>query len=428
MSTHVTRRRTDPERFDLYTRGSLYLLLAMTPLLGAAAASEASGRPGAVVTFLLGVVVEAGVAIGVTSAALRQFLGGTRVARGWYVALGVSAGTVAVAAAVALPYADGLGGRAGGLLIALGVPVIALAPVVRTRALGLGTLVVAVIVVLSYSLPDPGGAVPDTQHPLPAAMSTALVVGGMAASFRVSAWMLGVVWEQERTRAVHARLAVAEERLRFSRDLHDVVGRTLSAVALKSELAAELARRGQDGAVDQMLEVRELAQDSLKEVRAVVAGYRTADLAAELAGARSVLRSAGVRTRVLGEGADVPDAAQKALAWVVREAATNIVRHSSATTCTIDLVVADGAARLTVTNDGVERRRRGVGGSGLTGLAERLAAHGGTLETAAEGASFTLTACVPLSAGNADARTDRSTRGGAGGSSPGDPAHARMDP
>ncbi|MDD9205445.1 histidine kinase, partial [Georgenia sp. 10Sc9-8] len=124
----------------------------------------------------------------------------------------------------------------------------------------------------------------------------------------------GVVWEQERMRTVHARLAVAEERLRFSRDLHDVVGRTFSAIAVKSELAAELARRGQDGAVDQMLEVRGLAQDSLREVRGVVAGYRAVDLAAELDGARSVLRSAGVRTRVVGDGTALPDPVQQALA------------------------------------------------------------------------------------------------------------------
>src|SRR5690606_9016579 len=147
-------------------------------------------------------------------------------------------------------------------------------------------LVVAAAVALVPSGPG------EATSPVATFVSVVLIVGGMAGSFRISAWMLGVVWEQERTRTVHARLAVAEERLRFSRDLHDVVGRTLSAIAVKSELAAELARRGQEGAVDQMLEVRELAQDSLKEARSVVAGYRTADLAAELEGDRLLLRSA----------------------------------------------------------------------------------------------------------------------------------------
>jgi two-component system, NarL family, sensor histidine kinase DesK len=246
---------------------------------------------------------------------------------------------------------------------------------------------------------------------------SALIVYGMALSFRISGWMLGVVWEQERTRTVHARLAVAEERLRFSRDLHDVVGRTLSAIAVKSELAAELARRGQDGAVTQMLEVRELAQDSLREVRGVVSGLRTADLAAELTGARSVLRSAGIETRVIGEDARLPEDVQQALAWVVREAVTNVVRHAHPRRCTIDLdvVVPDGAdrdrsaqARLTVTNDGV---RDGPGdappagdagpaarGSGLIGLRERLTEVGGQLATSVDGDRFTLCATVPLGA------------------------------
>ncbi|NMR20401.1 sensor histidine kinase [Cellulomonas fimi] len=221
----------------------------------------------------------------------------------------------------------------------------------------------------------------------------------MAASFRASAWTLGVVWEQDRARTVHARLAVAEERLRFSRDLHDVVGRTLSAIAVKSELAAELSRRGQDGAVEHMQEVRALAQDSLREVRGVVAGLRTADLAAELDGARSVLRSAGVETRVIGDGAALPVPVQEALGWVVREAVTNVVRHAHAQTCTIDLDVLDGnppVARLTITNDGVGHAPRGPRGSGLAGLSERLAAVGGEIEATADDDRFVLRATVAL--------------------------------
>ena len=122
-----------------------------------------------------------------------------------------------------------------------------------------------------------------------------------------------------------------------------------------------------------MLEVRQVAQDSLREVRDVVGGYRTADLDAELAGARSVLRSAGVECRVIGDGAHLPEPVQAALGWVVREATTNVIRHSDARTCTIGLDIerlgdtADGGAA-----DGERRGARpaapgGGRGSGLAG-------------------------------------------------------------
>ena len=87
-----------------------------------------------------------------------------------------------------------------------------------------------------------------------------------------------MLWEAERAREVETRLAVAEERLRFGRDLHDVLGRNLSVISLKSELAVQLARRGRPEAVEQMIEVQRIAQESQREVRAVVRGYREADL------------------------------------------------------------------------------------------------------------------------------------------------------
>ncbi|WNB84666.1 sensor histidine kinase [Cellulomonas sp. ATA003] len=285
--------------------------------------------------------------------------------------------------------------RSLALLLTLTVAVLAVSLVLGARTLLVCSLAIGLVVgITETAAGDPAAWVPGAL--------AALIAWGMTLSFRLSVWMLGVVWEQERSRTVHARLAVAEERLRFSRDLHDVVGRTLSAIAVKSELAAELARRGQDGAVDQMTEVRELAQDSLREVRGVVSGLRTPDLAAELAGARSVLRSAGIDTRVIGEDARLPDAVQQAVAWVVREAVTNVVRHAHARRCTIDLDVAgdggDARAVLTVTNDGVPAGPAGTPGSGLIGLTERLAQVGGTLATDAGGDRFTLRATVPLRA------------------------------
>jgi two-component system sensor histidine kinase DesK len=167
------------------------------------------------------------------------------------------------------------------LLVLAGSFVAALAAAVRPAvALAVG----AAVCVVSAALSGP-------------AVVLAVVVLGAVMAFRVSAWTLGVVWELERSRRAQADLAVAEERLRFARDLHDVLGRTLSVVAIKAELAAQLARRGRPEAVEEMLAVRAVAQESLVDLRAVVGAYRAADLDAELAGARALLASAGIACR-----------------------------------------------------------------------------------------------------------------------------------
>ena len=218
---------------------------------------------------------------------------------------------------------------------------------------------------------------------------------------RVSAGPLRIMWELDRSRTEHARLSVAEERLRFARDLHDVLGRNLSLIAVQSELAAELARRGDQDAAGQMLEVRQVAHESLREMRAVVSGYRTADLGTELAGAQDVLRSAGMSCRVIGDAAGLPADVQAALGWVVREGTTNIIRHSDATACTIELHILDspGAPRavtLRMDNDRVHTLDAGSGGSGLAGLGERLAGLGGSLTTGhPRNGHFRLEASLP---------------------------------
>lgn len=212
--------------------------------------------------------------------------------------------------------------------------------------------------------------------------------------YGTSAWILRVVRELDLARGTAARLAVAEERLRFSRDLHDVFGRALATVAVKSELAAELTRRRPDDAANTMLEVRQLAQDSLAEVRAVAAGYRQSDLGHELRGAKALLDSAGVACTVLGEEVEFPGPVQTAFGWVVREAVTNVIKHSTASTCTITLSREPGWCRLEVINNGVEARPSG-GGSGLTGLRERLGPLGGRLDAGQDGDTYTLLATLP---------------------------------
>ncbi|MEU0038256.1 MULTISPECIES: histidine kinase [unclassified Streptomyces] len=253
--------------------------------------------------------------------------------------------------------------------------------------------------------------------PGPAALAIAgtvlLTAGFLAFTAAFSVWLLNAVYELDAARETRARLAVAEERLRFGRDLHDVMGRNLAVIALKSELAVQLARRGRPEAVDQMTEVQRIARESQREVREVVRGYREADLTVELAGAQGVLKAAGITCEVTGSATGLPAQVQSALGWVVREATTNVLRHGDARRCGVSLRAADGRVTLTVENDGVpdavaaasgagegagsgEGSRSG-GGSGLVGLRERLTELHGTLRAGPAGAgTFRLTAEVPL--------------------------------
>ncbi|GGY04704.1 sensor histidine kinase [Streptomyces hiroshimensis] len=219
---------------------------------------------------------------------------------------------------------------------------------------------------------------------------------------RLSGWMLHVMWELETAREARAQLAVAEERLRFGRDLHDVLGRNLAVIALKSELACQLARRGSADALTQMTEVQRIAQESQREVREVVRGYREADLQTELLGARGVLSAADIDCRIDDAvGKTLPPPVQSVLAWVIREGTTNVLRHADARRCAVRLrATAETAAVLVMENDGVREPGGDPGsgsGSGLAGLRERLTVLGGTLtyEHRAN-ATFRLTAEVPL--------------------------------
>ncbi|KQX49630.1 MULTISPECIES: histidine kinase [unclassified Streptomyces] len=244
--------------------------------------------------------------------------------------------------------------------------------------------------------------------------TVAFVTGWLAVTVRVSLWVLGVVFELREARDVQARLAVAEERLRFGRDLHDILGRNLSVIALKSELAVQLARRERPEAVDQMTEVQRIARESQREVRDVVRGYREADLRVELEGARGVLGAAGIDCAVEspGPGLDLPGEVRSALGWVVRETTTNVLRHGDARRCAIVLSEEEDTVLLTVENDGLPRPSGpglvsgaggtpgagGAPGSGLAGLRERLTAVGGTLEAGpGEAGTFLVTARIPLS-------------------------------
>ncbi|WNV77009.1 histidine kinase [Geodermatophilus sp. DSM 44513] len=193
-----------------------------------------------------------------------------------------------------------------------------------------------------------------------------------------------------------ARSAVAEERLRFARDLHDLLGHSLSLIALKSELAGRLAERDPARARTEMADVEAAARRALAEVREAVSGYRQIGLALALAEARAALSAAGTALRAPSPLPELPGPVDAVLGWVVREATTNTLRHSGARTVTVDLSRTGEDVVLTVTDDG-RGPGDGAAGSGLSGLAERVAGLGGRLEHGpGPGGGFRLSARVPV--------------------------------
>ncbi|MFF0183935.1 sensor histidine kinase [Streptomyces sp. NPDC005244] len=180
-----------------------------------------------------------------------------------------------------------------------------------------------------------------------------------------------------------ARQAVEKERMRFSRDLHDLLGHTLSVIVVKSEAARRLAPRDLDAALVQVTDIESVGRQALTEIREAVTGYREGSLATELDRARSALSAARVEPVVRQSGPPLVPQTEVLLGWVLREAVTNIVRHSDATGCDITVDGTPDLVRLTVSDNGTEAAPAAPeagGGTGLKGLTERLAAAGGSLE------------------------------------------------
>lgn len=197
-----------------------------------------------------------------------------------------------------------------------------------------------------------------------------------------------------------AQLAVAEERARFSRDVHDLLGLSLSAIMLKTELVSKLVDEQPERARTELDEVMQITRKALAEARQVATGYRELTLAEECNSAVSVLTTANVEVSLVREHRGFPRPVRSTLATVLRESVTNVLRHSEATWCTITLGSHDGTAELEVVNDGVPASRvgRATGsGSGLTNLTDRVRALGGTLTSAIEGDQHRLAVTIPLS-------------------------------
>jgi two-component system sensor histidine kinase DesK len=190
------------------------------------------------------------------------------------------------------------------------------------------------------------------------------------------------------------RLAATAERERIGRDLHDLLGHTLSLITLKLELSGKLFDRDTEAARREVLEAEKVARHALAEVRCAVTGFRATDLAAELASARLLLESSAAQLDY-GQPPRMPVEIERALALVLREAVTNIARHAAATQASVSFESIDGGLCLTIADNG----RGGVAeeGNGLTGMRERVRALGGRLQIHSQrGQGTRLRALVPL--------------------------------
>ncbi len=215
----------------------------------------------------------------------------------------------------------------------------------------------------------------------------ALLIGCIQAAFYLQ---IASRMELRRARADLARLAVSEERLRISRDLHDILGQQLSALSLKAEVAARLAGRDAERAAAEMIEVAAVARAALADVRETVSGYRTMSLCGEVGTAQALLTAARVQTRI--DVTELPAPLDTCGAWVIREAVTNVIRHANARHCEIKAVRTDDSVVVEVRDDGGTTGSPLSFGNGLTGLSERVAAARGELSINADRGWFVVRA------------------------------------
>jgi two-component system, NarL family, sensor histidine kinase DesK len=223
----------------------------------------------------------------------------------------------------------------------------------------------------------------------------------VAGLFGAQAWQRAAMLDELRdTRERLVEVAASTERNRIGRDLHDLLGRTLTTATVKLELAQRLLAVDVDRARTEIVETQAVIQDSLDGVRQAVAGHRQPSLAEELDSAPDLLRTCGIDCDVSTPGGwHLPTAVDSVLAWVVREAVTNVARHSGARHCAVAFRLPTGAACLEVTDDGrgPDDDEPDRSSSGLRGVAGRLAEVGGRLSTGPAGAhGFRLRAEIPI--------------------------------
>jgi two-component system, NarL family, sensor histidine kinase DesK len=221
---------------------------------------------------------------------------------------------------------------------------------------------------------------------------TGLVVYGLSR-------LATLVTELHDARTELAHMAVAQERLRFARDLHDLLGYSLSAITLKSELTHRLVTKNPYKAQEELSEILDISRKALSDVRSVASGYRELSLDDESESARSVLVAADVDVRMNLDYGDLPAPVRTVLATVLREGVTNVLRHSKAEQCEITVRQADNRVTIDIVNDGVQAptERQPRGGSGLHNLKARVAALQGKLNAGIDhDGRYRLHAAVPV--------------------------------
>ena len=271
----------------------------------------------------------------------------------------------------------------------------------RWRWAGFAAVVASYSVLYAVLLPPAANAgtrlVPNILYVAALTAAVGLVLYGLA-------WLAGLAAQLEALNGQLAQMAVVQERLRIARDVHDLLGLGLSAIALKSDLITRLIGRDDPRAVAEIGELGRICASARAEIRRVTGAGQRLSLSAEVSAARQILASAGVEVRADIAAEALSEAADDVLGPVLREAVTNILRHSAAKNCTIQATRGDGLLRLSISNDGVTgsptaARSGGAdpGGSGLANLTARLQAAGGRLASGYTDGQFRLTAELPAS-------------------------------
>jgi two-component system sensor histidine kinase DesK len=248
-------------------------------------------------------------------------------------------------------------------------------------AVGIGLTALAAAAPLAFQdgFVHPVEALPSTTEALSAGHSVLLSIVLAGLGMTAVRQLITANTDLYATRAELADLAVAADRERMARELHDLLARTLSLIAVKAELASRLSARGDAGASAELADVQRLARQAVRDVRDAVSGSVSPSLETELGAAEIALHSAGIKAVIERNSVEADPAYETTLAWAVREAVTNVVKHSGARTCWIRLNSTENSSTLEIEDDGLGPVRGGEG-TGLHGLEDRVHALGGAVE------------------------------------------------
>ncbi|KQB86062.1 sensor histidine kinase [Corynebacterium lowii] len=210
----------------------------------------------------------------------------------------------------------------------------------------------------------------------------------LVALTRLSLWSVNIIKQAERSAELQRSLTLTEERLRFAQEMHDTLGQNLAAINMKTELASALAQHNDSRLHGELTELQSLTRATITDMREVIKGYRNINLNTEIEGATSLLQSAGIRFNVTGSAETIPHRYQELSAWLVREATTNILKHSAAITATLNL----DSASISILNDGAPTATKPLRLGGLKALEQRAyAQHNARLSIKRKGGDFCLT-------------------------------------